>query len=461
MIPDYFFRTIAERRDWLTYRAANFLSEEGRQIPYLFLSDPSQANGNATKLRVYIQGSIHGDEPAADQGIMALIGKMDANSTWTSSLLEKMDIKILPRYNVDGVHYFQRQLASNYDPNRDLNKFDRQQTRDIRGEFIEYNPHLCMDLHEFRGPAVYGGEWQHGNDALIYASYNLNIHEDIRAAQDDIFLPVMDEYLTAHGLRWDPYVVGTASDEPSRIEFSEVLSEAKYAHFGFGMTQALSFLFEIRGISLANQHFQRRVATALLKLEATLDTARDRAEEVYELVNSAREEFISSTEDVIVTEYTTPEERTFTMVNTNNGSIVDVLVDYNHSNPAVANLTRSRPEAYLIPRTWHEIAELMKLQGLEVQTLEAEFRGTVESLNITSSELATQLYEGRVLNTVTTEASYKDIVLPAGSFLVSTRQQNAALAFASLEPENVDSFVSWGIIPVQAAWEYPIFRILE
>lgn len=149
------------------------------------------------------------------------------------------------------------------------------------------------------------------------------------------------------------------------------------------------------------------------------------------------------------------------MVHTQNGSIVDVLVDYNHSNPAVANLTRARPEAYLIPRTWVDIVELLKLQGLEVQTLEQEFHGTVESLNITSSELAGELYEGRVLNTVTTEANYKEVDLPAGSFLISTRQQNAALAFASLEPENVDSFVSWGIIPVQVVWEYPVFRVME
>lgn len=39
---------------------------------------------------------------------MALLGKMDANSTWTASLLEKMDIFVMPRFNPDGVHYFQR-----------------------------------------------------------------------------------------------------------------------------------------------------------------------------------------------------------------------------------------------------------------------------------------------------------------------------------------------------------------
>lgn len=104
---------------------------------------------NSTKLKVYIQAAIHGNEPAADQAAMALLGKMDANQTWTASILEKMDILVLPRYNVDGVHYFQRVLANNLDPNREAIKLDRQQSRNIRRRFAEYAPHIAVDLHEF------------------------------------------------------------------------------------------------------------------------------------------------------------------------------------------------------------------------------------------------------------------------------------------------------------------------
>lgn len=104
---------------------------------------------NSTKLKVYIQAAIHGNEPAADQAAMALLGKMDADQTWTASLLEKMDILMLPRYNVDGVHYFQRILANNLDGNREAIKLDRRQSRDIRRRFGEYGPHISIDLHEF------------------------------------------------------------------------------------------------------------------------------------------------------------------------------------------------------------------------------------------------------------------------------------------------------------------------
>lgn len=96
---DYFVRTLANRNDWLSYRPAEFVSEEGRAFPYVYLSEPLTsglaAPTNSSKLRVYIEAAIHGNEPAADEGALALLGKMDANQTWAASILEKMDILML------------------------------------------------------------------------------------------------------------------------------------------------------------------------------------------------------------------------------------------------------------------------------------------------------------------------------------------------------------------------------
>ncbi|KAL5944644.1 hypothetical protein ACKVV1_003452 [Pyricularia oryzae] len=104
-----------------------------------------------------------------------------------------------------------------------------------------------------------------------------------------------------------------------------------------GLGHTVSFLLETRGIRLADQHLQRRVATQLVKTEAILDMARDRAGEVYKTVEDA----------------------------------------------------------------W------------AVQT--------VEVLNATSSSLARILYEGHVLNTVTTGTYQREVVLPVGSVKVNTR----------------------------------------
>ncbi|KAM3424494.1 hypothetical protein BST61_g6498 [Cercospora zeina] len=460
---DYFIRSIANRNDWVTYKSSDFLSEEGRAIPYLFLSSSPGYAGNNTKLKVYIQAAIHGNEPAADQGALALLGKMDANQTYAASLLEKMDILMLPRYNVDGVSYFQRELAVNLDPNRDHIKLDRKQTREIKQVFSDWNPHLAVDLHEYNGPTVYGGDYQHGNDALIAGGIHPNVHTNIRSYLNDVLIPMIGNRLESYGLRWGPYVTGSSNTTSgSPIVWDGPATQPRSGRNAMGLTQTITFLFEMRGIRLADQHFQRRVATALIKLEAILEYARDNTEKVRSIVEDARADFISSNEEIVINDSPRGNltQQPFNFVDRRNGSIVELVVDFYETRPAVVNLTRSRPEAYLIPRAWYDIVERLEILGLEVQTLDYEYRGTVEALNITSSELDDSIYEGHVLNTVTTEPLTKEVHLPPGSFLVSTRQQNAALAFITLEPETIDSYITFNFIALGTGDEYPIYRIL-
>ncbi|KAL6407192.1 carboxypeptidase 2 [Ilyonectria robusta] len=157
---DYFLRTLAERNDWMTYHDPDFKSEEGRSIPYVFLSTstkPESANSTAPKkVRVWMQGGVHGNEPAGDQALLALLGKLDANATWATSLLEKLGILMLQKYNPDGVAYFQRYLATNLDPNRDHTKLASQQTRDIKELVMGFAPHVGIDCHEYSANRAYG-----------------------------------------------------------------------------------------------------------------------------------------------------------------------------------------------------------------------------------------------------------------------------------------------------------------
>lgn len=57
---------------------------------------------SSSKIKVWIQGGVHGNEPAGDMATLELLGKMDRDSNWATKILEKMDILVLPRYNVDG-----------------------------------------------------------------------------------------------------------------------------------------------------------------------------------------------------------------------------------------------------------------------------------------------------------------------------------------------------------------------
>lgn len=386
---------------------------------------------------------------------------MDANQTWTASLLEKLDIMILPRYNPDGVFYFQRTLATNLDPNRDHIKLARQQTRDLKQLFNSFAPHVAVDMHEYGASSTYGGNYVHASDGLFSAAKNLNINPEIRRMSEEVFAANMGSAMEAADLRWEPYVTGTTNTtNGSSILFDEAGSDGKIGRNAMGLTQCITFLCEMRGIGIADQEFSRRTHAGLTMAEAVVQTAADRAEEVYDTIEKGIDEFMSGSDEVVITDYSDKIERDYSFVDKSNGSVVQVPINFTVTTPVTANLTRERPEAYLIPKAWADVAERLRVYGLEVQTLANAFRGEVEVFNVTSAEFDDGYYEGTVLLTVTTEMQSREVELPAGSFLVSTRQKNAALAFIALEPENIDSLVAFNIVPVEVGDEYPIYRVM-
>ncbi|PSK46559.1 hypothetical protein B9Z65_5527 [Elsinoe australis] len=471
-ILNTYLESLAEKNQWLTYQPADYLSEEGKTFPYVFLSLYSVAPepGNMAayresapegKVRVWIQGAVHGNEPAGDQAVMALLGKLDADQTWAKSLLEKLDILILPRYNPDGVAYFQRTLATNFDPNRDHIKLARQQTRDIKETFTGFAPHVAADMHEYGAATRYGGLYVQASDGLFSAAKNLNIDPAIRNLSETLFAPRIGENLVRGGFRWEPYVTGSSSTVPnSTITFAEAGSDAKIGRNAMGLTQCVTFLFEMRGIGIADQEFYRRTAAGLSMLESTVQIAADNSELVYDTVEGGIQNFVDSREPLVVTDRTQLSTRNWQFVEYATGNLVSVPVQFRSTTPTIANLTRPRPEAYIIPRSWSDLAARLEVAGLDVEILPNTFRGNVEVLTAQSLEFDSTYYEGVVLATVTTTASQKTVELPPGSFRVSTRQKNAALAINALEPENIDSYVSFNIIPLEPSDEYPVYRQL-
>jgi hypothetical protein len=66
-----FLQGLADRNSWMTYNTPNFTSEEGRSIPYVWLSNTEGFNGTSSdKLRIYVHGAVHGNEPGGDQAVM-------------------------------------------------------------------------------------------------------------------------------------------------------------------------------------------------------------------------------------------------------------------------------------------------------------------------------------------------------------------------------------------------------
>ena len=313
-------------------------------------------------------------------------------------------------------------------------------------------------MHEFSATGVYGGTYRHGADALFSAAKNLNIHSSIRSISETLFAPAIASTLETRGFRWEPYVTGSPNATPGRssITFHEASSDAKLGRNAMGLTQCISFLCETRGIGLGAQHFARRTATALTMVEAILQTAADNASEVLRTVTCAVDKFVNSTADIVIADRSTPSTRLFTMVDTSTGCLAQVPVTFISTTPTTPTLTRRRPLAYLIPASHAHLTARLAVSDVEVHTVPSSYcsQNPTSALTLTSTTFSGTYYEGVVPVKVTTTTSATTdsactLDLSPGSFLVTLRQKNAALASSAIEPEGNDSWVSTNILPVR------------
>lgn len=453
-----FLQTLSERNEWMTYMTPNFTSEEGRKIPYVLLSSsPFNGTGNGTeKLRIYIHGSMHGDEPGGEAGVSAFLGKLDNEPEWTASVLDKADLLVLPRYNADGVAYFQRLLATSFDPNRDFSKAARQQTRDLQALVTEFNPHISVDCHEYGAGAARGPnqEYLPAQDGQFSAFKNMNIHPSIRQLAEGLFRDNIAAAMDERGFTHSPYVV---SSDPDNLVFNEFITD----NDGFdqvGLSQGIAYLSETRGIGIGDQHFRRRAASTLTVIETIVCTAVDNADDVLQIIEDARANYTNSDEEIIISSYPRKTNITWDFIHIN-GTAVSVPITFGNNTPPTANLTRPRPEAYIFSRAWADVAERLTLLGVEVETLEQDFVGVVEAYNITSAQLATSKFQGVAQTSVVAEIVMRNVSIPAGGFRVSSRQRHAAHAFARLEPEAESSGAKWNVLNVGEGDIYPVYRI--
>jgi hypothetical protein len=452
-----FLQKLADRNSWMAYNTPNFTSEEGRSIPYVWLSNTENFNGTSSnKLRIYIHGAVHGNEPGGDQAVMAFLGKLDNNSTWANEVLEKADFLIIPRYNPDGVAYFQRWLATGFDPNRDHVKLARQQTRDIKAMNVAWDAHISVDCHEYGVRPLVNGTLISAQDAQFSAFKNMNTHPRIRALAEGLFRNEIAAAIDANNLTHGPYVV-IPSQNPLRL--NEFITDNN-GEDQIALSQGISFLSETRGIGLADSHFARRTLAGLTIIEAVVQTAVENADEVLALIEEARADYATSDAPIIVTSTPQVTNITFPFLSTSNGTTLAIPVTFGNNTAALSNLTRSRPEAYIFSGAWSDVASKLRATGVEVRVLEDSFSGEVEALNITAANLVTTKFEGVAQTTgIETQMSLRNVTFPKGAFWVSGRQRRAAHAFVRLEPEAESSYAVWNVLPVGVGDEYPVYRV--
>ena len=113
-----------------------------------------------------------------------------------------------------------------------------------------------------------------------------------------------------------------------------------------------------------------------------------------------------------------------------------------------------------------EVVKNLQAQGIVVERLVEGCRLPAERFVIEKIELAKNIFQGRVQNTLTGHYEKAEVDVPAGSVFVDMRQPLARLIPVLLEPASTDSLAAWGFFnrAIVRQWSnepapYPVLRV--
>ncbi|MFK2827237.1 M14 family metallocarboxypeptidase [Bacillus sp. B190/17] len=449
-------------------------SLEGREMPVLiFTTSESEHSADfKRKPTVWMEAQIHGNEPAAGESALATAQRL-ALGELGREVLKNINVVMVPRKNPDGSYYFQRQNAKKLDANRDHMKFEVKEIREITKVFNRFKPEVTIALHE-EGvkPSAYSDVGEQGalayNDITMAKQYNLNTPKSIFKKTDDWLINSAHSDLAKSGYRSGTYLVPERSKDGEYIVW-EVGTEPRFETTFQGLQPAFSLFVESRGIGIGKENFERRVAAQVAAQTSLLQTTANRAKQIKATVEAAREEVVKKGEtvkdnDKIVINSTTkelPGKNKVKVVDIAKGEVVEIPVKYHSLDKGVPTLERIRPNAYILPPAYHEIAEKLQIAGIKVSKLKEAEVINVDRYKVTEQKVDERYYEGHLLNHVKTEIKEKEYFFPKGSYVFQMNQPAANLIAEAFEPEAVDSYVTFNFIPANLGDELPIYRYMQ
>ena len=116
----------------------------------------------------------------------------------------------------------------------------------------------------------------------------------------------------------------------------------------------------------------------------------------------------------------------------------------NYQNYFKPNLKVDIPIAYIIPKGWHNVINLLKLNQVEMTSFKKDTIISVESYKISDYKTRQAPYEGHYQHYNTTiNKAVKNTLFLKGDFMINTNQNAIRYLIETLEPQAPDSFFNW------------------
>jgi predicted Holliday junction resolvase-like endonuclease len=476
-------------------------TSEQRAIPLAVIGAPGaspQAVAGTGKLRVYIQGNIHGGEVEGKESAQMLLRDLAAgrHDDW----LRSMVFLIAPIYNADGNERFalnnrgpqygpiggqgQRPNAQGLDLNRDHMKLDSPEARAVAKLMNDYNPHVSLDLHTTNGTRhayhlTYSPPLHPGTDPGIVDLLRKQWFPSVTKAVRDKYGWEYSYYGNVGGGRGGTGRRGgapqatqgapaEAAQAPAARRWETFDHRPRFNNNYIGLRNRFALLSE----AFAYLNFQDRILATNRFIEESLTFAGANADRIRRATEAAdrvrlvgeqlplRAELQNTgTVEVLMGEVSEEKHPVDGhMMNLRKDvKTPETMLDYT----TFKGLEPERvPSAYFVPASLAQALDRLKAHGVVMTPLKSAAKVAVEEFRIDSSVAAATAFQNHNERTLTGAWVQAERELPAGTMKVELTQPLGRLAFYLIEPRADDGLVDWNLLDeaLKDAKVYPIVR---
>jgi hypothetical protein len=459
-------------------------TNEKRALPLAVVGAPAatpDAVRGTGKLRVYIQGNIHGGEVEGKESAQMLLRELaqGRHEDW----LKTMVLLIAPIYNADGNERFaldsrgrqhgpmggqgQRPNAQGLDLNRDHMKLDSPEGRAVVRLMNEYDPHVSIDLHT-----------TNGTRHAYYLTYAPPLNQATEPAIVDLlrreWLPwVTTTIRDKHG--WDYYYYGNLGGggrrggPPAGRAWRSFDSRPRFNNNYVGLRNRIAVLSE----AFAYASFKDRILATSRFVEENLNFINTNAARIKKVVADAEATPIAGTRLGLRSRLARGEVVEILMGETTeekhpvDGHIMELRKDVKipermpEYGTFEATETERVPSTYYIPAHLTGALDKLRAHGVQTSTLAKAARVTVEEFQITGNTAAPREFQAHRERTLEGKWVPSEVELPAGTVQVETSQPLGRLAFYLIEPRSDDGLVNWNLLDEALGADVKVFPIVR
>ena len=402
----------------------------------------------ARRPTVVILAAQHGDEPAGTEALIAVA--QDLAGGRMASVLDRVDVVLLPRANADGAAAFKRGAADGTDVNRDHLLLQTPEARAIAELLATFTPLVVLDLHEYPvgGAFVtkFGGVQRF--DALFQYATTANLAPFVTKAAEEWFRVPLLANLRSAGLSVDWYATVSADPADRTLTMGSVAPQV--GRNASGLRNAVSLLVETRGGGLGRVDLKRRVQSHVVAVTSVLTSAARHADDLAKLRQFVDRETVAFAcqGQVVLEAAPTPSEYNYAMVDAVSGEIRRFTASWESALQLRTLKTRSRPCGYWLAPSEDEAVKRLRLLGVEVRQFDEAAELRAEGYREVGREPVAGGAEanggGATRLKIQLQPALLDIA--AGGYYVPLEQPLAHLVVAALEPEAPASFAANGVI---------------